>query len=496
VSLDIESLRGLDAYRAADAELRARLTELDAEAAGQPFNEAQRVEFEEISGQEGLLARVNATIDELAIRDAVLTAAARDPGKSEGPFSSFAVPNVHKAPENVYDLSAYRQRANSVDDLPGLYRDGAMRVIDKASFPTVADQAKAKENVAALVAKHGVERNGWISRRIIGTDDPVYRAAWTEYVAGGRDGMTGRHLAVMQTYSDPDGGVAIPITIDPTFINISSGAAAPFRQTNPKTGQPLARIETITTKSWQPVTTAGVVATYGVETATATESAIADVSADPDGQLVTPVRAKVFVKFTAEYQEDYGSAAIAAALGGLIRDSKDVLECEKYVIGDGSNEPEGIIWAIDDEGSSVVTSATFDLDALDGLEGAVGPRFRNSGRASHMANLAILQKYRQLGTNGQPSNSIYDPLSATLHGYPAFEASFMDDAFGGSGDNVDLFGDFQQFVIVDRLGLSTEYIAQVFDGGGDPLGQRGIYARWRNTSKVLVFNAFRLLQKT
>jgi HK97 family phage major capsid protein len=490
VTIDIESLRGLDAHVSADAELVARLQELETEAEGRPFSDEQGAEFETILAQREQLGGI---IEELKQRQAAVAAAVKAGGRhTETIGAALEAPNVIKAPDNVFDMSAYRQRANSVEELPALYREGTKRAIEGAVFPTVADQAKAKENVTALIAKHGEERAGWISRRVLGTTDPVYQDAWAQYVAGGRDGMKARHLAVLQTYSEPDGGVAIPITIDPTFINISSGAAAPFRQTNPKTGRSLARIETIVTKAWQPVTTAGVVASYGTETAVAAESAIDDVSTDPDGQLVTPVRAKVFVKFTMEYQEDYGSGAIAGALGDLIRDAKEVLENEKFVTGDGSDEPEGIIWALDDDGGELVSVATFDLDGLDALEGALGPRFRNSGRAAHVANLAILQKYRQLGVAGQPANSIYDPLSGTLHGYPAFEASFMDDTWS-SGKEVDVFGDFQQFVIVDRLGLATEFVPMVFDGSGDPLGQRGIYARWRNTSKVLVFNAFRLL---
>ena len=57
-----------------------------------------------------------------------------------------------------------------------------------------------------------------------------------------------------------------------------------------------------------------------------------------------------------------------------------------------------------------------------------------------------------------------------------------------------LFGDFNQFLIVDRIGMAVEPIQHVFGKtNARPTGQRGIYAYWRNSSKVLTKAAFRLL---
>jgi predicted phage gp36 major capsid-like protein len=62
-----------------------------------------------------------------------------------------------------------------------------------------------------------------------------------------------------------------------------------------------------------------------------------------------------------------------------------------------------------------------------------------------------------------------------------------------SDDDVLLFGDFRNFIIVDRVGMSIELIPHMFDGNGAPTGTRGIWAMWRNSSKILVPAAFRLL---
>ena len=63
----------------------------------------------------------------------------------------------------------------------------------------------------------------------------------------------------------------------------------------------------------------------------------------------------------------------------------------------------------------------------------------------------------------------------------------------GGGERVGQAGDFQYFVIVDRLGVDIEIVSNMFGPGLRPTGQRGIYAIWRNTSKILDPAAFRVL---
>ena len=493
--IDIGSLRGLDAFKAADAELRDRVKELDALADGRPFTEPQHQEYEQLMGKGGLLDQLGASIEELTIRSEDIKALAgqQSPRGVEGP--AFPMVNVKRGvPENLHDLAGYRQQVSSIDELPKAYFEGAKRVIEKIAFPSAQTGAEADRFRAAverLLTKHADQEHGWVSRHILGTSDPQYQEAWARYATGGLGALNGRMQAALQTYTGADGGYAIPFTIDPTFILTNVGAACPMRQTNPKTGQPLARIETIVTKAWEPVATAGVTAAYAASEVTAAS----DVApSDFTDLTVTPVRGHVLVQFTAEYQEDYGAAAISSELGRIIADAKDILEANKFITGTGTNEPWGLVAAlILASPTRLTTSGTFDLDALDAQEATLGPRFRNSGRAAHMANLGILQKYRQLGVAGQPANSIYDPLSQTLHGYPVFESSYMNATFTGTPSTAtqyDVFGDFQQYVIVDRLGLATEFIPQMFDGSGNVLGQRGIYCRWRTGARLLVPNGF------
>lgn len=472
--IEIETLRGLDAHRSADAELVARMNELEAEAAGRPFGAEQKAEFEGILSQRETL---KTAIDELELRDQAI----KDAMAQDNQVARPAAPNIVRKPENLFDLAAYRQRVNDVAELPLALRDGAMRVVEQLHFPIGKADAH-REQLAKLIEKHRDEDYGAVSRRIIGTSSPAYIEAWAAKHTG--KPLTDRLQAVMQSYSDADGGFALPVQIDPTFINTSDGSVNPLRS--------MARVETITGKSWQAVTTAGVTAAYvGERTTTgASDSAPTDI----DDPTATPVRADVALDVTMEYLADYGSAALLSELGSLIAAAKDDLEADKFVMGDGSGEPDGVVAALITDTTSIVPTATSDVFVLadiDALIAALGARFR--ARAQFMANLAILQIIRGFGTAGQPAGSIYDPVSKILRGYPANESTAMDDTVADAKEIL-LFGDFGRgFVIVDRLGLSTR-VVDSRDTNGRPTGNSTIYAAWRNTSKLLFPNAFRLLK--
>jgi HK97 family phage major capsid protein len=482
---DLDELRGLDAYRKADAELRARLTELDTEADGKPFTADQRAEFEAISGTDGLLDQVTEAITELEIRGRVVETVidGADRGTEREPAATrFGLPSVVKAPDNIFDLAAYRVRARSLDELPGLYRDGAMRLLERAEFPT-ADKAKAQHAVAKLLTPTRHREPGAVARRMLATGSPEYEEAWGIYATRGENAVPQRLKAVLQTYSDADGGYAIPFTIDPTFVNTSDGSVNPLRA--------ISRVETITTKEWQAVTTAGMTAAYKATEVTATTSSA---PADVANPTITPVEASSFASFTAAYQEDYGAAAIASEIGRMVQVAKDDLEATKFFMGSGTAEPDGIVARLITDTTSIVPTITNDVFALadvDKLIGALPPRFRS--RAQMAANLAILQLVPAFGTAGQPSDSIYNAISKTLRGYPVHEASAMDDVATDAKEIV-LMGDFSYFVIVDRLGVTSEYIPNLFDGDGKPLSERGILVRWRNDTGLLSVNAFRLLK--
>jgi HK97 family phage major capsid protein len=84
----------------------------------------------------------------------------------------------------------------------------------------------------------------------------------------------------------------------------------------------------------------------------------------------------------------------------------------------------------------------------------------------------------------------------TLLGRRISEISDMDGAIGGGAgnDSVLVFGDFSQFVIVNRWPATLEVIPNLFGAARRfPTGHRGYFLHARTGSDVLVDNAFRVL---
>jgi len=112
-----------------------------------------------------------------------------------------------------------------------------------------------------------------------------------------------------------------------------------------------------------------------------------------------------------------------------------------------------------------------------------------------MMNLSILNGYRQLPQATGLNYSIINdagPIPKAL-GWEVRENSNMDSTLtGAAADYLVLSGDFQQYVIQDRVGTSIELIPNLLGSNRRPSGQRGFLMHWRVGADVLVADAFRL----
>jgi HK97 family phage major capsid protein len=96
-----------------------------------------------------------------------------------------------------------------------------------------------------------------------------------------------------------------------------------------------------------------------------------------------------------------------------------------------------------------------------------------------------------------------DNRPANLLGRTIGEAEDMDGTItAGSENYMAVFGDFNNFVIADRIGMTVEFIPHLFQqttagtGIGRPTGQRGWFAYYRVGSDVVNPGAFRMLDVT
>jgi HK97 family phage major capsid protein len=207
-----------------------------------------------------------------------------------------------------------------------------------------------------------------------------------------------------------------------------------------------------------------------------------------------------FVPFNIELDVSWG--ALRSQMTNLLMDAKDIEEATSFALGNGTApNANGVITTLHDQsaGSLVNTAgtATLAIGDLYNLENNMAPRFRQ--QSAYLASKTTFNRFRQLfqALASAAFDSWVRPSAgtpATFNGYPAYELSTMTTSIA-SGSLVLLQGDFSQFLIVDRIGMGIELIPHLFGATNRfPVGQRGILAIWFNNSRVLVPNAFRLLQ--
>lgn len=493
---DLNQFRSIAELTAQRDLTTARLNAIDAEFRGLPMSDEASAEFKALQGYR---AEIDARVAELQAREEYLASIAEDPSHVERagqplPSARLRSGPVSRLPDNVHDLWAYNGIARSPEDYQALILDGARKVIDTADFPHPdADQAKMRDHLTKLLAR--VDDPSALARRILQTGSPMYGRA---FAAGLKNALVGGGLSsqehevlkvggAMELGTDSEGGFAVPFQLDPTLIPTSDGVINPLRE--------VARIERITGKEWSGVTAGAVtVARVGEED---------PVTQDGTPALgETPVRTtKVvgFIPISIELQLAW--SGILGAIAPLLQDAKDAEEATSFVtgVGDGETGPQGIVAGLDPSSVHYVGAVDFDPDDVYAVKNQLPARFR--ARATWMAEGSIYDLIRQFDTAGGSNMwvQLADATPGRLIGYPARELSTMDAAVADQADLM-LIGDFSKFVIVDRIGLTMELIPHLFrqqtagSGIGMPTGQRGIYAHWHNSSRILVHNAFRLLR--
>lgn len=393
---------------------------------------------------------------------------------------SFQAPAAHTRTEvpSLNDLSFFAT--------PGEVRDAAMRSIERSGSISDEDRGLAEATLARAEMP-----DGRVARHIIATGAPEYRTAWSKLIQpGGAALLTSEEARAVEavraaSLSGSAGGYAVPFTLDPTVIYTGNGAANPFRQ--------ISRVVQVATDDWNGISSAGITVSWDGEAAEVSDDA--PTLAQPS---ITTRKAQGFVPFSIEIGQDW--PGMEAEIRAMFQKSKDVAEATVFATGSsGSNQPIGIVTALDGTASEIneASSETFTVADIYALENALPPEYEMG--ASFVANKAIYNLIRQFDNNG--GADLWTTLGAgqpgELIGYPARRASAMDGTFdaAATADNfILILGDFSNYVIVDRVGLSVELVPHLFATGNNrPSGQRGLYAYWRVGADSVNDNAFRML---
>lgn len=460
---------------ARQSEIRARLSEIDAEFNGAELPEDVRSEWDTLSVEYDAHERAIIADSERKERIRALSESQPNGGERASRQTAATV----RRPTNIYDLAEVRSQARSIDELPALYRDNAMRAVEQARFPGAPSREDAQRQVEKLLDTVDDEQ-GTLARKILVTGSPMYsRAFGKALMARSTVGLTAEEQRALSLGADAAGGFAVPFQLDPSVILTSDGVVNPLRQ--------ISRVVQIVGKEWHGVSTAGVSVSRSAE---GTE--VGDNTPTFAQPKVTTSRVTGFVPYSFELDSAWGQ--LQSELTMILNDARSAEEADSFLNGDGTGEnPEGLLTALNAAaGSKVNTAGTsaYAVDDVYALDDALPPRHRS--QATFLAAKSVYNLTRAFDPNG---TSLWNRLGAgtppELAGYPALEASEMG-ANTASGIFL-VLGNFTRFLIVDRVGMRVELIPNLFGANGRPTGQRGILAIWDNACKTLDTNAFRAL---
>lgn len=373
----------------------------------------------------------------------------------------------------------------------------AGRALDCLATRGATDEAVAR--VEAVIDSQAASHRemGELARRLVSASSPDYTRAFLKLA---RDPLTGSNswttaeraawqtaleARAMSIGTDTAGGFAVPTHLDPSIILTNSGSTNALRE--------VSRVVTLSVgDTWNGISSAGVTASFDVEA-----SEVSDDSPTLAQPTVAVHQAQIFVPFSMQAADDI--ANLESELLRLFADAKDRLEGEKFSTGTGTGEPFGIFTAVEATAGSKLTSTTAaTIGEVDLQSMYYGLPVRHRGNAKWLMNPRWALAIKALGTavSSNYSGDLREAPTGTIYDKPVLQS---DDAPATTTttalDNRVMFGDFSNYVIVDRIGLSAELVPHLFHTTSNrPSGQRGLYARWRVGADSVNDDAMRLLQ--
>lgn len=470
-------LHNTEALGAQVEALRAEIVELDAvetpTAEQSERFDAAIVEFDAAKADYDKAVERAAKVD--AVRAAAVTPSNRENG--------FGAPAV------VIKRSPYENLASLRHDPTG--SDVVARAITAMSDDrTVGVSDEAREN-----AVRRIETVSGAALHALIASQPAYMRGFERYMAAQgdvvryeRDEAEAIELArtALNITTGASGQFLLPTLFDPSIVKTGTAVRDGIRQ--------LARVETITQNVWNGVSAGNVTAYWAAESA-----AFTDGNPTMAHPAVTAAKLTAYLPGSYEVFED---ATQLNQLPGLIAEGMDFVEQTAFINGSGSNAPKGIVTAISATAGSTVTITTrgsftsASYQDVYAIVNAVPTRFEQS--STWVANKATYNLVNTMSPTG--GGSLYwrnfdQPgwTSPPLLGYPTQSASDMASTYA-SGTVFAILGDFSRYLIVDRVGVTIEFVPQIFNSTPLPIGQRALVAHKRVGGDCLDLNAFRFLK--
>jgi HK97 family phage major capsid protein len=367
-------------------------------------------------------------------------------------------------------------------------KDAALKVLELDGSDL---SARAGDSVESLIRAQNANVDGTlIAKRILATETPAYRSAFAKALTSSQPAWTSEEARAISEYraasegTDSAGGFGVPVFIDSSIILTSGAAAAPVYN--------LARKVSVTNDEWKGVSSAGVTFSYDSEAA-----AVSDDAATLAQPTITVYKAAGFIPFSLEVGDDY--PAFAAEMRRLLDGGFMDLVASGTVVG---SAPIGIFTALD-ANTNVEVSVTTDgaFGAVDVLKLWKALPERSKANASWIMSTGVENEIRKFAAS---SDGAYYTVNlaegglGNLFGRPVYTTDYAPDFTATTGAaNICVVGDFSNFVVAQRAGMTVELVPHLFDVTNNrPTGQRGFYAVARHGYDSVNDNGFRLLQNT
>lgn len=440
------------------------------------------------------LSEVDARADEIIARSAELRAEAEAAEKRAVELDAIEAERnaVPKGPAFIRQPEVV-QPSDVRSLAPSQVRDAALRVIDATSDAVLSPARKA--GVQALIETRTERTDGnAIGKRLLVTENDNYRSAFMKTLRYGNSASWSPDEAravdeyrALSIGVDTAGGFGIPVLIDPTII-ITTG-------TNPSPLLAAMRVETITNDVWRGVSAAGTAWSFDAEAAE-----VSDDASSFTQPTVTAHMARGYIPYSIEFGMDYPGAA--AELGRLLDVGYQDLLATKLSQGTGTNEPWGIFVALDANTNAevvVTTNAQFGAVDIDKVWAALPERFR--ARASWFMSVGYENAIRNFGSGTATSRFTVDQTRegiSLLNGRPVILSDYAPAvATTTTARNILAVGDFSNYVLAQRAGMSVEVVPHVFGTTTNrPTGERGLFAYARVGADSVLDTSFRLLTNT
>lgn len=369
-------------------------------------------------------------------------------------------------------------------------RSRAMRVLESEGRNLAPFQL---DHMDKLIRASNDNVNGAvIARRLLTTESEAYRSAFQKAVTQDSPAFTSEEARAINEFRAANegtgsaGGFGIPVLIDPTIMLSSGAVDAPILQ--------ISRTVTITTDAWKGVSSAGVSWSYDAEAA-----AVSDDTPTLAQPSIPVYAARGFIPYSIEVGQDYPGFADEMAM--LLSQGYIDLVASQTMSGSGTSSPRGIFTAMaatTTNPAHVVVTTAGALGSADvrAAWAALPERFR--AHATWVYSPSIDSKIRNFGNNLALADftvNLAADGTSVLTGRPVVVSDYAPAFTGTTGaENFAVVGDFSNFLIVQRAGMTVELVNHLFDQStGRPTGQRGWFAYARHGFDAVVPNAFRII---